>query len=714
MQLKHLAIIEQICLILALAVMATGTLFWSLPVLANQAKASPAQEVTLASASDKAKVESPAKGTQAVSTGDDSSLLAQFNKLPKSRITKMREAYQEAEKAFKQGNVSLGRRIQQEQLKGYPLNLWLDYYYLAYNMDINKFDDVLKFIQAEKHNELANLLTNRYAEFLSSRGDYKRLSKLVGPKVVDETKVSSLSLAQKGSLCRFYEANWPLHKVNEDAIRFATNLYLDLSRRPKVCKAFMKMFERQGYLTDKLVLKRFENAYVRSSYTETTQDLAKTLEKTSFKERIVEQMKLYEEPETLFKLQNDELSHRVAVLAFRRYANLSPRAARADFSKFKQQFEPSEVELLDIYRTFASGFLGRSFTERDVRWVDENLPVLAWTNDLKEQRLRRAIFFAQWENVYVLIDYLPEDVRSEINWQYWKARAAKELGNLEEYQDLMAKVAKDRSFFGFYAAQELGLEYQYNYSKLSAEYSFPADISNNQAALRFFELYAMDDNNAIYEWREISKNAPEHEAMVMAQWALNNGNTRYAIDYVISSKNWDALDYRFPIVYADSYKEASEKTNVSLSFLYGVSRQESMLNPSIKSWAGAVGLMQLMPNTAKQIARKEKWKFEGVSSLTDPKTNIKYGSTYLNWMLNRFDGNRILAAAAYNAGPNRIPRWRSGDGIARDTAMFVECIPFEETRKYVQNVILYDSIYNYLLTGEVKPFLNQNEFTYAY
>lgn len=640
--------------------------------------------------------------------------LLQFNKLPQSRITKMRAAYQDAVRAFKNGDVALGRKIQKQQLKGYPLNIWLDYYYLAYDLNTAKFEEALKFIRENKQSELTKLLTNRYAAFLSENRDYQRLSLLIGPKIVNENETSELTFAQKSSLCRFYEANWPLNKVNEDAVRYATRLYLDLSRRPQVCSPFMALFDAKGYLTDKLILKRFEKAYVRRAYTDTTASLAKSLEGTQFKERVIEQMKLYEEPSELFKLQNDELSHRVAVLAFCRYANLSPRAARADFSKFKKQFQPSEVELLDIYRTFASGFLGRSFTEADVRWVDENLPVLAWNNDLKEQRLRRAIFFAQWENVYVLVDYLPEDIRNDINWQYWKARAAKELGKLDEAKELMAKVAQDRSFFGFYAAQELGLDYQFHYNKLDANYNFPADIANNKAALRFFELYAMDDDNAIYEWREIAKRSPEHEAMVMAQWALQNGNVRYAIDYVVSSKHWDALDYRFPIAYEDSYKAASASTNVPLSFLYGVSRQESMLNPKIKSWAGAVGLMQLMPGTAKQIAHKEKWKFEGVSSLTDPETNIKYGSTYLNWMLSRFDNNRILAAAAYNAGPNRIPRWLSGDGITRDTAMFVECIPFEETRKYVQNVLLYDSIYNYLMTGQSKPFLNNNEFTYAY
>ena len=290
-------------------------------------------------------------------------------------------------------------------------------------------------------------------------------------------------------------------------------------------------------------------------------------------------MQLYSQPEKLFDevKGNSEDEHRVAVLAFKRYANLSPRAARNDFKKFINTYDPSETELIDIYQIFASSFLGRNYGLSDVEWVDRNLPTLAWNNTLKEQRLRRAIYFAQWKEVYVLIDHLSSDLRDDINWRYWKGRAALELGKTDEGNALLAEVAKDRSFFGFYAAQTLGVDYPFNYLKIDPNFSFPLDIANNKAAIRFLELYALDDDNAIYEWREIAKRSPEHEAMVMAQWALQTGNISYAIDFVVSSERWDALDYRFPIAYRSSYEHFSKESNVPLSFLYGVSRQESML-----------------------------------------------------------------------------------------------------------------------------------------
>ena len=642
--------------------------------------------------------------------------LDSFNALPKSRISKMREAYVQAVNAIKRGDEAQGLKIQHEQLQGYPLNLWLNYYYLAYNVRADKVPAVLQFIQSGQQHELAALLKERYAEFLSDEHDYQNLATLMGQKSIDETQVSKLSFNQKKELCRFYEANWALDRVNEDAVSFASRVYLDLSTRPKACEPLMALFDAKGYLTDKLVLKRFEQAYVKRSYQDTTKTLANVLKRTEFKERVDTLLKLYSEPSKLFEQiqTNEPTDHRVAVLAFKRYANIAPRSARADLERFVKLYQPSSTELIGIYQMFALNFLGRSYEKADIAWVDQNLPALAWNDELKEMRLRRAIYFAQWDKVYVLIDHLAPDIRTAINWRYWKGRSAQELGLHKEANEILAEVAQDRSFFGFYAAQSLGLDYAFNYDKIEPNFAFPMDIASNKAALRFFELYALDDDNAIYEWREIAKRSPEHEAMVMAQWALQTGNISYAIDYVISSGKWDALDYRFPIAYRNFYEKYAQQNDVDLSFLYGISRQESMLNHKIRSWAGAVGLMQVMPGTARDIARKEQWKFRGANSLTDPETNIRYGSTYIRWMLDKFDNNRVLAAAAYNAGPGRIPQWASDDAQKRDVAMYVETIPFTETRKYVQNVILYDAIYNFLLTGKPGDLIKPNELSYAY
>ena len=144
---------------------------------------------------------------------------------------------------------ALGFAIQREQLQGYPLNIWLNYYYLAYNIRTEKFDAVMKFIQSNEQGELSALLKDRYARYFSDQRDYEHLSQLIGPKPFDETKLSTLSFNQKSQMCRFYEANWPLDKVSEDAVSYATRIYLDLSKRPMSCNGLMSLFDAKGYLT---------------------------------------------------------------------------------------------------------------------------------------------------------------------------------------------------------------------------------------------------------------------------------------------------------------------------------------------------------------------------------------------------------------------------------------------------------------------------------
>ena len=270
-----------------------------------------------------------------------------------------------------------------------------------------------------------------------------------------------------------------------------------------------------------------------------------------------------------------------------------------------------------------------------------------------------------------------------------------------------------RSFFGFLAAQQLGLKGRFNHQALRQGVSLK-ELVGHEAVRRFLELYAMDDKDAMIEWREVSKHTSEDVALQMADWALASGNVNYAIQGVIAGRRWDALDYRFPAPYRELYQKFSSSTKVSLSFLYGISRQESMMNPVIRSPAGAVGLMQLMPETARVVSRMNKWDYRGVSDLVIPEKNIRLGSMYLRNMLDKFDGNRVLAAAAYNAGPQRVYRWASKDGLKRDTAMYVENIPFDETRKYVQNVLLYDAIYNKLLNGRDADLLSGKEMSYLY
>ena len=626
-----------------------------------------------------------------------------------------RKYFSDAERAIKSGDTDTALSIQNNYLRNYPLSLWIDYWYLANNMDVSKFPQVKQFINSKVHQELGLLLKSKYIEYLSSVGQYKLVSDLIGKKpFLDD---SEMSKPQQALQCRFYEARWQQGIADVTAAAFASKMYLQLSPYPSSCAGLIDLWGQNGYLDDKVQLEKFERAYITKNYSETTRSLAQGLEQTQFAPRVAQEMSLYDNPAAVLSLEyveGDENAQRTAVLAFKRFANLDPKSATPAFEAFANKFKISDTERLEIFQIIAKGFLSRQSTEEEVQWVDRNLPAVVWSEEIKIMRMRKAIWFAQWQIVYDLYDHLSDLDKNAINWRYWKARSAREIGRTQESKSLMAKVAKDRSFFGFLAAQELSARMPFNHEHLSKSARWPQTVAKNKAAVRFFEFRALKDSNAAIEWREIAKTGTNDEAMLMAEWALSTGNISYAISSVVAGQRWSALDYRFPKPFLNLYQKYSSYTNVPISFLYGISRQESMLNPDIKSPVGAVGLMQLMPGTAKMVSRKNNWSYSGTGDLVVPENNIRLGSAYLRDMLDRFDNNRILAAAAYNAGPGRINIWKSKDGKGRDAAMYVENIPFKETRQYVQNVLLYDTIYKKLLTGQEDRLLNSNELGYRY
>ena len=184
--------------------------------------------------------------------------------------------------------------------------------------------------------------------------------------------------------------------------------------------------------------------------------------------------------------------------------------------------------------------------------------------------------------------------------------------------------------------------------------------------------------------------------LAAAHLASRWGWHQLAIGTLIDAGERNALELRFPALYAQDFARAARQQGLEQNWLYAIARQESALNASVKSPAGALGLMQLMPATAELTARKTGIAYRGSRDLLDPATNVALGSRYMRMLLDQFQQNRILAAAAYNAGPARVKQWLQALPATVEHDRFVETIPFPETRQYVQNVLSFAVIYAYL------------------
>ena len=222
------------------------------------------------------------------------------------------------------------------------------------------------------------------------------------------------------------------------------------------------------------------------------------------------------------------------------------------------------------------------------------------------------------------------------------------------------------------------------------------------------------------------KNAPKPKARVTASYNPTPGIYSTNTGYVASSfaapaagiparhcggQTHAQLERKLD-PHLDSLRAFSRSYGVEENLIRAVMKQESCFNASALSRAGAIGLMQLMPTTASHVAKKTGDSYSGRQQLIDPDMNIRLGSAYLKELLDNYNGNRVLAAAAYNAGPGRVRQWRRASA-GRDMDIWVENIPYRETRNYVQNVLVFNAIYQHQLRSH-NSFLTERERTMRY
>ena len=183
---------------------------------------------------------------------------------------------------------------------------------------------------------------------------------------------------------------------------------------------------------------------------------------------------------------------------------------------------------------------------------------------------------------------------------------------------------------------------------------------------------------------------------VAAEAAGRRGWPRKAIEAAARAKLFDRLDLRFPLAWKDEATAAAETHGLDPAWVLAIIRMESAFLPEARSSAGARGLMQLLPETARRIAKAAGVRYAGPATLDDPESNVLLGTAYLRRLLDRVDGHPALASASYNAGPHRVDEWLAESG-KREPVLWVDLIPYAETRQYVKRVLEYRIVYRHRL-----------------
>jgi soluble lytic murein transglycosylase len=399
----------------------------------------------------------------------------------------------------------------------------------------------------------------------------------------------------------------------------------------------------------------------------------------------------------------------VLALGLERYSRYDPERALAQWQSVDpavvSETQRNQVESAIAFR----GLLERRPAIRD--WADSSLPL--WRNDrLTELRLRWAIAESDWPAILQLLPALTPTAREETVWGYWHARALEASGRDSEAQAVYATVARERSYYGFLSADRLGLPYSFQDAGVVAPTGDTDSLASwARAALwRVHELLAIGEERlAQAEWSHMLERLSEAEQMVLARVAQEQGWYRLGIDAANASRSWDALDLRFPLAFVDDFYERAAAQSLPVSELMAIARRESAFSPLARSPVGARGLMQLMPATGQSVAKSVGVKVS-TNDLYKVDYNITLGSAYYRQLLERFDGNRAVALAAYNAGPNRVKNWLGKD-LPLDA--WIETIPYAETREYVKAVLAYSVVFDYRL-GERAQLMSRAELLSRY
>ena len=338
-------------------------------------------------------------------------------------------------------------------------------------------------------------------------------------------------------------------------------------------------------------------------------------------------------------------------------------------------------------------------------WVQAQVQVMK-DDDLTLIWLRQRIAEGRWTELVTEIGWLSAGLRQQDRWRYWLARSREAMGDTaDELDGIWRDLATERSFYGFLAADRLGLPYALNERAPSGpipEFS----VSTRRGVSRAQELLAIGEQRESKEqWRHTLNQFPAEQRASLGEVALRKGWPDMATDAANAGRAWNRLDLRFPKTYWELFERAAAVVEQDAYELIAIARRESGLWAKAQSAVGARGLMQVMPATARSVAHNEDIQYQGASSLFQVELNIHLGAAYYSQLVARYEGNRVKALAAYNAGPTRIDRWTDG---TRAVDQWVDSIPYAETREYVQAVLAYTVMYQ-TLDGRAATLITEAE-----
>jgi soluble lytic murein transglycosylase len=599
----------------------------------------------------------------------------------------VRKIFQQAEKHVWQPNSSRYQTLYQ-QLHYYPLQPYLDQQQLMHGMTMGDTKAISLFLEKYRGSPLDWPLRKKWLEYLAERNNSLLFQSFYVP-------TSNVELT-----CQYYHYQLKSGVPESQILPKITSLWIVGKSQPKVCDPLFTRWQNAGYRTEEAIWQRISLAADGGKHTLIPYLTKLMPEKEKYLGTLWHKVRrdpAYISNMNRFPHKSDKEAS-IAAYGLKRLIWRDPEKALNTYSKAIEVLPFSESQQQQIVLKFAIALASKNHKD-SAEWlekVDENLQ----STNIVQWRMADLLREQDWPEIKNDLKALPKTLHKSNQWLYWYGRSLLETGDTVLGHEVLGGLAEKRHYYGFLAASAMQQSVNLQNSPIEITAAEKLALLKNPAAKRAFEFFHIGRfYDARREWNYWLTQLSDREKLAASRIAYEEKWFDRAIFTLANVGYLDDVDLRFPLAFEDEIIDSAGRYQINPAWTFAIARRESSFMSDANSPAGAKGLMQVMPATAKHLQKRKVTN----KRLMNAKANIKLGTKYLKRLLDRHDGNQVLATAAYNAGPYRVRRWLK-DLKPMPADIWIETIPYKETREYVKSVMAYQEIYQIKVGQETSLF----------
>ena len=584
------------------------------------------------------------------------------------------ELFARAQKAYdKRDDTALAGYARQMHARDYIVAPYADYWLMLLHLSDADTASVRAFLDRYPDLPFSDRVRGEWLKQLAKRGDWPTFFEEYPRLHRDDVTVACYALAQRA--------------VQGDLIALTEGkpLWMTARDQPDSCNALFERMIASSVLSADDIWQRFRLA-LQDNKTGLARSIVQWLPRIDREDaRLVNTVA--KNPKQTLERKNISFSSRYGqelnLYALERVYRSDADAALKLWQQLQPRFTPEQRSYL--WGRFAL-HAAREHDPAALEWFRRAHQHATLDREQLAWQVRAALRVKNWEQVLAAISAMGPEQQQEESWRYWKARALKELNQIPAANAILVQLAQEPDYYGLLAEDELGDVLRAppsHYQSTRAEIRAVSAMPGIRRALELHRLGQRWESRA--EWAWAVRDFSDKQLIAAAEVAAAADWHDIAINTAEKTQLVHDFSLRYPTPYRDMMKEYARENDLDEALVYGLIRQESRFISYARSGAGASGLMQVMPATAKWIAKRLGIKRFQPNTITQLETNIRFGTHYLRYSLDRMDGQALMATAGYNAGPGRPKRWAAAQPL--EGAIYAETIPFSETRDYVKKVM---------------------------